>query len=188
MKIGLYFGTFDPIHKGHLMVAKQVLYENIVDEIWFIVTPESPVKKLSIVASKEQRLEMLKLAISQVDLPMRVSDIEFKLPSPQYTSSTLKYLNKLYPDNIFYLIMGLDNYLTLTKWHDSDFIIKKFHICVYDRGEVVSDYEVPNTIFLSGDKINISSSLIRASFLDNMTNVSSLDDKVLQYITSNNIY
>jgi nicotinate-nucleotide adenylyltransferase len=189
MKIGLYFGTFDPIHKGHLMVAKQVIFEKIVDEIWFIVTPKSPFKKLSIIASKEQRFKMLKLAISQVDLPMSACDIEFKLPYPQYTSNTLKHLSKLYPDNIFHLIMGSDNYLTLAQWHDADFIINKFHICVYPRGVDVPEHKVSNTTFLSGDKINISSSFIRASFLDKMTNnTSSLDHKVLQYIITNNIY
>tara|TARA_B110000495_G_scaffold200658_1_gene216353 strand:+ start:257 stop:823 length:567 start_codon:yes stop_codon:yes gene_type:complete len=188
MKIGLYFGTFDPIHTGHLMVAKQAIFENLVDEIWFIVTPESPFKKLSIIASKEQRFKMLKLAISQVDLPMRASDIEFKLPSPQYTSNTLRHLIKLYPDNIFYLIMGSDNYATLNQWHDAGFIINKFHICVYARGGDVSEHKVSNTTFLSGDKINISSSFIRASFSDKTTNASSLDHKVLQYITVNNIY
>jgi len=188
MKIGLYFGTFDPVHNGHIAVAKQAFLQKLVDEIWFILTPTSPFKQGTIIASKENRLKMLQIALANTGFPAHASDVEFDLPYPQYTSKSLEHIVKLYPDFIFSLIMGSDSYFSLPKWHNANFIINNFQVYVYARQNNKIDKISPKTTFLSGKKINISSSNIRISFSREFINYSMLDHNVLEFIKKNQVY
>lgn len=131
-KIGLYFGSFNPIHIGHLAIAGYMTEFAGLDHVWFIVSPHNPLKKKETLLADHQRLHMVNLAIG--DNPrLKGSDIEFKLPVPSYTIDTLIYLNEKYPEHKFSLIMGEDNLNTLHKWKNINEIISKCSIFVYPR-------------------------------------------------------
>ena len=133
-KIGLYFGSFNPIHIGHIAIAGYMTEFTPMDEIWFVVSPQNPLKKKETLLDDYQRLHMANLGIGENDR-MRASDIEFKLPVPSYTINTLAYLREKYPDHIFCLVMGEDNLYTLHKWKNIEELISKCSIYVYPRPE-----------------------------------------------------
>ena len=132
MKVGLFFGTFDPVHNGHIAIAQHVISTNLIDQIWFIVTPQSPFA-MGIIASKEHRLKMVKIAIQRCS-NFVASSIEFELPPPQYTFKTLNFLeSKFKAEHEFSIILGLDNYASLLKkeWYNSEHILKKYQMFIY---------------------------------------------------------
>lgn len=132
MKIGLYFGTFNPIHVGHLVIANYMADFTELDQVWMVVSPHNPLKEKASLLTDMHRLALVKVAID--DNPkLRSSDIEFNLPKPSYTSATLAYLKEKYPENEFALIMGEDNLRTLHKWKNHETILKNHKIYVYPR-------------------------------------------------------
>jgi len=131
-KTGLYFGSFNPVHIGHLAIAGYMTEFTHMDEIWFVVSPQNPLKKKATLLDDYQRLHMVNLAIDKYDR-MRASDIEFRLPVPSYTIDTLAHLNEKYPDHEFCLVMGEDNLFTLHKWKNAAELVKKCPIYVYPR-------------------------------------------------------
>lgn len=131
-KIGLYFGSFNPIHLGHLAIAGYMTEFAGIDQVWFIVSPHNPLKKKETLLADHQRLYMAQLAIGDND-KLKASDVEFKLPVPSYTIDTLAHLTEKYPKNKFCLIMGEDNLYTLHKWKNIRELIKNFSVCVYPR-------------------------------------------------------
>lgn len=131
-KIGLFFGSFNPIHIGHVAIAGYMLEFTELEEIWFIVSPHNPLKKKETLLDNYQRLHMANLAIGNNDR-IRASDIEFKLPVPSYTIDTLAYLEEKYPRHQFSLVMGEDNLYTLHKWKNALELIRKCPIWVYPR-------------------------------------------------------
>lgn len=132
MKIGLYFGTFNPIHVGHLVIANYMADYTDLDQVWLVVSPHNPLKEKSTLLNDYHRLALVKVAID--DNPkLRASDIEFNLPKPSYTATTLAYLKEKYPENEFSLIMGEDNLRTLHKWFNHDTILKNHKVYVYPR-------------------------------------------------------
>lgn len=132
MKIGLYFGTFNPIHVGHLVIANYMAQYTELEQVWLVVSPQNPLKDKSTLLTDHHRLMLVKIAID--DNPsLRASDIEFNLPKPSYTATTLAYLKDTYPDYEFSLIMGEDNLRTLHKWFNHDVIIQQHKIYVYPR-------------------------------------------------------
>ncbi len=132
MKVGLFFGTFNPIHVGHLTIANHLVEYSSLDQVWFVVTPHSPFKKKSSLLDDHQRLEMVYLATK--DYPKLLqSDIEFKLPQPNYTINTLVYLEEKHPKHEFALIMGEDNLKSFHKWKNFDVILDRYSIYVYPR-------------------------------------------------------
>ena len=129
MKIGLFFGTFNPIHVGHLILANHIAEYSDLDQVWFVVTPHSPFKIKSSLLEDHQRLEMVYLATK--DYPkLKQSDIEFKLPQPNYTINTLTYLEEKYPDDEFALIMGEDNLKSFHKWKNFEVILEVLALAV----------------------------------------------------------
>ena len=178
MTIGLLFGTFDPVHEGHIEIANNRILTEMVDQVWFVITPESPFKKGKIITSQEHRLAMVNLAIEDY-INFEASDIEFQLSHPQYTANTLRYLKNKHSEYNFLIIMGSDNYgsLLADEWKDSEYILKNFKICVYQRtdetpviGEEMGSFlEVgplfllPNHIQLPGNIMQWSSSWIRST-------------------------
>ena len=161
MKIGLYFGSFNPIHIGHLIIANHVLNETDIDRIWFVVSPQNPFKESKTLLNEFDRLHLVRLA-TQDDNRIKTSDIEFNLPKPSYTSNTLVFLSEKYSEHQFSIIMGSDSYQNLDKWKNYEAIVVNYSIYVYNR----EGYEIKNVFtkapfILNAPKIEISASQIR---------------------------
>lgn len=135
-KIGLYFGSFNPVHIGHIAIAGYMTEFAGLDQVWFVVSPHNPLKKKETLLDNHQRLYLVQLAIGD-NIRLKASDIEFKLPVPSYTIDTLAYLSEKYPKNEFCLLMGEDNLYTLHKWKNADELLRKFPIYVYPRPDSV---------------------------------------------------
>lgn len=132
MKVGLYFGTFNPVHTGHLIIANHMAENSDLDQVWLVVTPHNPHKKKSTLLDDHHRLQMVFLATE--DYPkLKPSDIEFKLPQPNYTVHTLAHLQEKFPSHEFSLLMGEDNLNSLHKWKNYEVILKNHDIYVYPR-------------------------------------------------------
>ncbi len=132
MKIGLYFGSFNPVHVAHLIIANHILNETDIEKIWFIVSPQNPFKTSSNLLNEYHRLHLVKLAIEN-DNRMKASDIEFSLPKPSYTTNTLAYLKEKHPEHAFCIIMGSDSFQNLNQWKNYGVIVKNHPIYVYRR-------------------------------------------------------
>ncbi len=131
-KIGLYFGSFNPVHIGHIAISGYMTEFAGLDQVWFVVSPHNPLKKKVTLLADHQRLYMAQLAIGD-NIRLKATDIEFKLPVPSYTIDTLTYLKEKYPKNEFCLVMGEDNLYTLHKWKNADELIRKYPIYIYPR-------------------------------------------------------
>ena len=161
MKIGLYFGSFNPIHTGHLIIANHILNETDLQKIWFIVSPQNPFKPSSTLLNEYDRLHLVQIAIEQDDR-LKASDIEFSLPKPSYTSHTLGYLGEKYPSHEFTVIMGSDSYQNLANWKNAEFILANYSIIIYRRpGFEVSDNLSTNAIVMNAPLLEISATYIR---------------------------
>jgi nicotinate-nucleotide adenylyltransferase len=132
MKIGLYFGSFNPVHTAHLIIANHVLNETDIEKIWLVVSPQNPFKEEKSLLNEYHRLHLVKTAI-QDDNRMKASDIEFNLPKPSYTTSTLAYLKEKNPEHEFCIIMGSDSFQNLHKWKNYEVLVKDYDVYVYIR-------------------------------------------------------
>lgn len=132
MRAGLFFGSFNPIHIGHLIIANHVVSHGALDEIWFVVSPQNPFKERATLLDEYDRLHLVELAI-EGDERFRASNIEFNLPKPSYTIDTLTYLGEKYPKHQFALLMGSDNLKSLKKWKNYEVILEQYSIYVYTR-------------------------------------------------------
>lgn len=191
MKVGLYFGTFNPIHVGHLIIANHMAEYSDLDQIWMVVTPHNPHKKKSAMLDDHHRLQMVFLATE--DYPkLKPSDIEFKLPQPNYTVYTLAHLQEKFPQHTFSLIMGEDNLNSLHKWKNYEVILQNHDIYVYPR----INTEVSDPNILSSARIHkieapvmeISSTFIRDSIKSGKNAQPLLPYKVWQYVEHNLFY
>ena len=161
-KIGLYFGTFNPIHIGHLIIANHMANYTNLDEVWFVVSPHNPFKNKKNLLDDYARLEMVHRAVKDFD-KLRVSDIEFSLSQPSYTANTLAHLCEKYPGNTFSLIMGGDNLNTFHKWRNYEYILEHHELFVYPRlATMPGSLDNHERVNLVGAPImQISSSFIR---------------------------
>lgn len=161
MKIGLFFGSFNPIHNGHLIISNFILNETDISKIWFIVSPQNPLKKSNSLLNEFDRLHLVRLAI-QDDFRLKTSDVEFSLPKPSYTSNTLTYLSEKYPEKSFSIIMGSDGFQNINKWKNYEFILKNFPIYVYQRKDfVITETHSANIKLLNSPLVEISATQIR---------------------------
>src|SRR6478672_2726264 len=149
MKIGLFFGSFNPIHTGHLIIANHVLNETKLDKIWFVVSPVNPFKMSSDLLDEKARLFLVKTAI-QNDERIAASDVEFQLSKPSFTINTLLFLKDAHPDHEFSMIMGSDNFRDLDKWKDYETIISNYKILIYLR----TGFEVKNRFNADAELLN----------------------------------
>jgi len=154
MNIGLYFGSFNPIHIGHLIIANHVLNELNIDKIWFVISPLNPFKNSSNLMNEYERFYLVQKAIEH-DVRLKASDIEFSLPKPSYTVHTLTYLVEKYPEHSFSIVMGSDGFQNLDKWKNSEVIIEKYPIIIYKR----PGFEVDN-------KLNAKITILHAPLLE----------------------
>ena len=161
MKIGLYFGSFNPIHIGHLIIANHILNETEIEKIWFVVSPQNPFKENKSLLNEYDRLHLVRLA-TQEDTRIKCSDIEFSLSKPSYTSNTMAFLSEKYPENKFSIIMGSDSYQNLNKWKNYETIVDNYDIYVFLRKDhAIKEAIKENPIILDAPLIEISASQIR---------------------------
>ena len=191
MKIGLYFGTFNPIHIGHLIIANHMAEHSDLDQIWFVVTPHNPFKKKSSLLDDFQRLEMVYRA-TQDYTKLKPSDIEFNLPQPNYTINTLVHLQEKHPDYAFSLIMGEDNLKSFHKWKNYELILENHHIYVYpriskDRVETQFDGH-KNIHVIDAPIMELSSTFIRKSIKAGKNVQPMLPQHVWEYLDEMNFY
>jgi nicotinate-nucleotide adenylyltransferase len=162
MKIGIFPGSFNPVHIGHLALANFIAEHGEYDEIWFLITPQSPLKGKSDLMDQDLRLSMLEKSIGDYS-KFKICTIEWKMPQPTYTINTLQKLRMMFPDNVFELIIGSDNWETFHRWKDYQLILKNFKILIYPRlgtGRIYINH--PNVRMIKGSpKMEISSSFIR---------------------------
>ena len=189
-KIGLFFGTFDPIHNGHLRIAKYITEEKLADKVWLVVTPENPIKVGSKISSFNHRFNMAKIATENYDniIP---SDLEVNLKKPNYTIDTLEYISNKLKDIEFSLIIGEDNYKIFDTWKDYKKIINKYKIFIYPRkGTLNENLHIinENTMYIGGPRIDLSSTNIRKIVSKKSDPKDLISSKVMDYINSNKLY
>jgi nicotinate-nucleotide adenylyltransferase len=190
MEIGLFFGSFNPVHIGHMIIANHMVSNTDMDRLWMVVSPHNPLKEKSSLAKDYDRLHLINITIED-DLRLKASDIEFRLPKPSYTIDTLTYLNEKYPQHKFSIIMGGDNIATLHKWKNYEMLLSNYKIYVFERpgyemGELIDHPNVelvPETPLL-----NISASYIRKCIKENKSVRYLLPDPVFKYIDGSNMY
>ncbi|WP_047789918.1 nicotinate (nicotinamide) nucleotide adenylyltransferase [Tenacibaculum mesophilum] len=189
--IGLYFGTFNPIHIGHLIIANHMVEYSDLDEIWMVVTPHNPFKKKSSLLDNHHRLDMVYLATEEYE-KIQPSNIEFRLPQPNYTINTLAHISEKHPSYNFSLIMGEDNLKSLHKWKNYEAILEDYNIYVYPRvseGIVESQFKNHKKIHrVEAPIIEISSTMIRKAIKEEKNCKPLLSQKVWKYIDEMNFY
>ena len=190
-KIGLYFGTFNPIHIGHLIIANHMVEFSDLDEVWFVVTPHNPHKKKNTLLEDHHRLAMVRIAVDEYP-KLQASNVEFDLPQPNYTVNTLAYLEEKYPKNNFCLIMGEDNLKSLHKWKNYEVILERYSIYVYPRiseGKVETQFENHENIKkVAAPIIELSSTFIRQGIKDGKNIRPMLSAEVWKYLDEMNFY
>lgn len=161
-KVGLFFGSFNPIHNGHLMLANYLAEYGGLDEIWFVVSPQNPFKDKKSLLADRHRLYMVEMAIKD-DERFQVCDIEFYMPQPSYTIDTLTRLQERHPNTDFYLICGMDNIESFKKWKNYEAILQYHHLMVYPRKGYSSNelVEHPSVTVVEAPEIEVSSTFIR---------------------------
>ena len=191
MKVGLYFGSFNPIHVGHLIIANHLAENSDLNQIWFVVTPHNPFRKKSSLLDNHHRLEMVYLATKEYD-KLNPSDIEFKLQQPNYTINTLTHLHEKHPDYSFSLIMGADNLKSFHKWKNYELILENHDIYVYPRiseGKVETQFDKhPKIHKLEAPIIQLSSTFIRKAIKEGKNIKPMLPEHVWQYLDEMNFY
>lgn len=190
-KIGLYFGTFNPIHVGHLTIANHMTEYSDLDHVWFVVTPHSPFKKKSTLLDDNHRYQMVLRATEDYE-KLKPSDIEFKLPQPNYTINTLVHLQEKYPDHEFSLIMGEDNLKGFHKWKNYELILEDHDIYVYPRvskGKIETRFDDhPRIHHVDAPIMELSSTFIRKSIKERKNIRPMLPEHVWQYLDEMNFY
>ena len=188
MNIGLYFGSFNPIHTGHLILASYVLEEAKLDQVWFVVSPHNPFKQQSSLLNEYDRLHLVRLAVEK-EPRFKAVDIEFKLPRPSYTIDTLQYLEEKYSQHRFSIIIGSDSFQNLDKWKNAEVLMKRYPLLVYTRPGFPPQKDLPaNATFLNAPLLQISSTHIRQQIKEGRSIRYLVPDNVMEYIYENGYY
>lgn len=189
MKIGLFFGSYNPIHIGHLIIANYMANHTELDQVWLVVSPHNPLKEKSDLINMYDRLEMARLATENAQ-NIRVSDVEFKLPQPSYTIDTLTYLHEKYPEHQFSLIMGSDNLVSLKKWKNYELILRDYHIHIYPRPGFLNHEFAghPSITSTQTPLMELSATFIRKSVKNGKNVQFFVPDAVLEFIEDKNLY
>ena len=189
MTVGLFFGSFNPIHIGHLAIANYMLAFTEIRELWFVVSPHNPFKKQEGMLSENDRLHLVNLAIEGYPA-YRSCDIEFGMPKPSYTIDTLVSITGMYPNLKFVLIMGSDNLEQFHKWKNSDAIIAGHHRYIYPRTATPPPVleNIPNATVVNAPLMDISSSFIRQAIANGKDVPFYMNDKVYRHVREMNFY
>jgi nicotinate-nucleotide adenylyltransferase len=188
-RVGLFFGSFNPVHVGHMIIANLISSEKLVDEVWMVVSPQNPLKDKASLADDYDRLHMVNLSIGN-NVHIKASNIEFSLPKPSYTVDTLAVLQEKYPHITFSLIMGGDNLATLHKWKNYELLLNNFQILVYNRpsyelGELAAH---KNIKLVDAPLLDISASFIRRCIKERRSIEYLVTDEVYKYLAHSNLY
>lgn len=188
MKIGLYFGSFNPVHNGHLIIAQHLLNETDLSKLWFVVSPQNPFKQQKTLLNEYDRLHLVNKAIEGSN-DMKAVDIEFKLPKPSYTIDTLHYLHEKYPDYDFSIIMGSDSYQNIDDWKNAAQLKSRYVIYVYERpGFPLPFTDNPKVIKVKAPLLQISATHIRNLIARHKSIRFLVPDVVKDEIEQNNYY
>ena len=189
MRIGLFGGSFNPIHYGHIRLARQLLALAALDEVWFVVSPQNPLKQQNDLLDDDLRLQMVEMAL-QREKGLRASDIEFRLPRPSYTWNTLQTLRQEHPGDEFTLLIGGDNWERFPLWYRSDDIVRDYNIVVYPRtGSDIDERRLPPTVrIVRTRRINISSTMIRQRIALGQTLSRLVPKAVADFIEQHRLY
>lgn len=189
-RIGLFFGSFNPIHTGHLIIAEYMATRTELQQVWFVVSPHNPLKQRSTLANDFDRLHMVQLAID--DNPrLKASNIEFSLPKPSYTIDTMVYLHEKYPQYEFSLIMGSDNLESLHKWKNFELLLERYPIHIYQReGNLANGSSLPkgDIRYYDVPMMKISSTFIRESIAAGHSIRYMVPDSVYQFLDGSRLY
>lgn len=187
----LYFGSFNPIHNGHTTIARYVIEKGFCEELWFVVSPQNPLKSENILAGELDRLRMAEIAVSEklAGLDAKVSDVEFGLPRPSFTIDTLKYLEANYPNNSFSLLMGTDIIPQLPRWKEYEKIVENYNLYVYPRkGFTLTEMPYRAVYMKDAPLFEFSSTDIRQTLMDGNDISNMVSAKVMDYIIDNNLW
>ncbi len=188
MNIGLYFGSFNPIHTGHLIIASHILNEQKLAEIWFVISPQNPLKKPGSLLNEHDRLNLV-LKATEGEMRLKASSVEFKLPKPSYTIDTLAYLEEKYPHHSFEVIMGSDSFENLTKWKNYELLLKKYKILIYERpGHAFKNEHDAGIELVKAPLLEISSTHVRELIRQGKSIRYLVPDAVKEEIEINNYY
>jgi len=191
MKVGLFFGTFNPIHIGHMIIANYIAEFSDLDEVWFVITPQSPFKQKKSMLSNHHRLALVTIAVEEYP-KLKTSSIEFDLPQPNYTINTLVHLEEKYTNHQFCLIMGEDNLKGFHKWKNYETILQNYELYVYPRvseGKVEHQFKNHSKIqIVNAPIVEISSTFIRKAIKENKDIRTMLPTNVWSYIDEMNFY
>lgn len=188
MKVGLYFGSFNPIHTGHLIVASYVANHTDCQQVWFVVSPQNPLKPSSVLLNEYHRLHLVRLAVED-DLRLKASDVEFKLPRPSYTIDTLTYLREKYPTNEFSIVMGSDSFQNLSRWKNFEQLVRDYSFIIYQRpGFPITDNHGANISILQAPLLQLSATEIRDNIRSGKSIRYLVPDAVREEIEQNHYY
>lgn len=189
MQVGLFFGSFNPIHIGHTVIANYIIEYSHLDQLWFVVSPQNPFKNKVQLLSEYHRLELVNRAIED-DLRFRASSIEFKLPKPSFTIDTITYLKEKHPNHNFKMIMGADQLPSFHKWKNSDELRKQIRFLVYPRPGISNHELLESQEFelIEAPLMEISSSFIRKSIREGKDLRHFLNPQVWKYIQEMGFY
>lgn len=188
MRVGLFFGSFNPIHHGHLIVGSYILQQKMVDQVWYIVSPLNPFKLTESLQNEYQRLHLVRLAIDGMR-DFRASDIEFKMHRPSYTADTMRLLAEMHPTHEFEIILGSDSYMNVTKWKEGQDLIERNSFIVYERkGFTPTIYDQGRCRLLNAPLIEISSTMIRKMIRDGESIKYYVPDSVMEEIVKGSYY
>ena len=188
MRIGLYFGSFNPIHIGHLIIANHILNHCELDRIWFVVSPHNPLKESASLLNEGHRLHLVQLAIEN-ESKFKASNIEFKLPRPSYTIDTMTHLCEKYPEHNFSIILGSDSYQNITKWKNYQALLNQFNLIIYNRPNSKIDQTLSNKIHIvDAPLLDISSTYIRNLIKERKSIRYLVTDEVMNDIKANAYY
>ncbi len=188
MNIGLYFGSFNPVHNGHLIIGNYLANYTNLHQVWFVISPQNPLKKSNSLLNEQHRKHLIDLAI-EGEKKLRTSNVEFKLPKPSYTIDTLAYLTEKYPQHSFSIIMGSDGFSNITKWKNYELLLKNYDIYIYERQAFPTKVPLPpNIICLKAPLLDISSTRIREMIKEKRSIRFMVPDIVKQEIDSKQYY
>jgi nicotinate-nucleotide adenylyltransferase len=165
MNIGLYFGSFNPVHVGHLIIASHIADNSALNQVWFVVSPQNPLKPSGTLLNEYHRLHLVQTAI-EGDQRFRATDVEFKLPKPSYTIDTLTYLEEKYPENKFTVIMGSDSFQNISKWKNYELLLKNYSFIIYPRPGFDINTSLENVIVIAAPLLEISATALRKAIKD----------------------
>ncbi len=189
MKIGLYFGSFNPVHHGHLIIANFVAQNSPLEQVWLVVSPQNPLKPMASLLNEYHRLFLVQVAV-EGEKTLKASDIEFKLPRPSFTIDTLTYLGEKYPQHEFSVLMGSDSFQNLPQWKNYELLLKNYPLFIYLRQgfEQIQSYPQASITILNSPQLQISASYIRRMIREGKSIRYLVPEKVREEIEQNRYY